>query len=441
MQYAQLSQIFGAALAAADPYQAVLNAIQLEDNRLHLGEVKYDLAEYERIVVVGAGKATARMALAIETLLGERIAAGLIVVKQGHTVPLRVIEQVEAAHPIPDQAGVEGTQRVLQMVRGAGAKTLVICLLSGGASALLVAPVAGVKLHDKQEVTALLLTAGASIAELNAVRKHLSAVKGGKLARAAQAAQVVSLILSDVIGDRLDVIASGPTVPDSSTFAEAWSVIEKYGLRERVPLRVMAYLKRGRAGEEPETVKDALDNTHNVVVAGINQALVAAQDEARQLGYAASVLSAKIQGEAHDVARLLAQTARATLAEMQAGERRCVLSGGETTVTVRGAGKGGRNQELALAFALEIEGVSGAPLLSAGTDGSDGPTDAAGAVVDGGTAARARQLGLSPEQYLAANDSYTFFQRLDAAAGMHSHVRTGPTGTNVMDLQIMLLEK
>lgn len=437
----QLKQIYAAALAAADPYQAVLNAVRLEGGQLQLDGAVYDLAAYRRIVVVGAGKATARMALAVEELLGERIAAGLIVVKEGHTAPLRLIEQAEASHPIPGKAGVEATQRVLQMVRAADAKTLVICLLSGGASALLVAPQAGVTLQDKQEVTALLLNAGATINELNAVRKHLSAVKGGRLARAAQATQMVTLILSDVIGDRLDVIASGPTVADSSTFAEAWAVIGKYALREKVPLRVMACMKRGIAGDIAETEKEAPGNVRNVIVAGIGQALATAQQQAQQLGYAVSVLSAKMHGEARDVAQLLAHTARATLAAMQAGERCCVLSGGETTVTVRGGGKGGRNQELALAFAAEIEGLAGASLLSAGTDGTDGPTDAAGAVVDGGTVARARQLGLQAEQYLADNDSYTYFQRLDAQSAVRSHLLTGPTGTNVMDLQIMLLEK
>ncbi len=436
-----LSKIFKAALAAADPYQAVLNAVQLQGNSLRVAGASYDLAAYDRILVVGAGKATARMALAIEKLLGERIAAGLIVVKTGHTVALDKIEQVEAGHPIPDQAGVAATRRVLKMLQGTDEKTLVICLLSGGASALLVASVAGITLHDKQVVTSLLLHAGASIAELNAVRKHLSAVKGGGLAQAAGAAQVLTLILSDVVGDRLDVIASGPTAPDGSTFAEAWEVIGKYELRDKVPLRVMAYLKRGIAAEEQETVKVGLNNVRNVIVAASNLALAAAQEQAQQLGYTTVVLSAKIQGEAIEIANFLAQTARSTLAKMQTGERRCLLSGGETTVTVSGEGKGGRNQELALAFALEAEGLEGVALLSAGTDGSDGPTDAAGAIVDGLTTARARKLGMAPEQYLAANDSYTFFQKLDAGLGAHNHLITGPTGTNVMDVQIMLLQK
>jgi glycerate 2-kinase len=439
-----LSGIFDAALAAADPCQAVLNAVRVDGDSLLAGGARYDLASFERIVVVGAGKATARMAQAAETLLGSRISAGLIVVKDGHTGPLKIIEQVEASHPVPNQAGIAGTQRLLQLVRDADEKTLVLCLLSGGASALLVAPVDHLTLQDKQHTTQLLLNAGASINELNAVRKHLSAVKGGGLARAAYPAQLLTLIVSDVIGDPLDVIGSGPTSADVSTYAEAAAVIEKYGLQQRLPPRVAEHLRRGRAGQQPETVKagdPCLATTRNVIVAGIRQALAAAEIKAEQLGFATVMISAELQGEARDAAAFLAQSARGELGTMQAGERRCLLSGGETTVTVRGNGMGGRNQELALAFALETEGWDGVSLLSAGTDGSDGPNDAAGAVVDGTTAARARSLDIDPAAYLGNNDSYTFFRELDAAAGTHSHFKTGPTGTNVMDIQILLLAK
>lgn len=441
MAHSQLIQLFRTALAAVDPHRAVLNAVQVKDGLLHVAGATYVLADFRRIVVVGAGKATARMAQALEAVLGDLIADGLIVVKYGHVAQLDRIEQVEAAHPLPDQAGVVATQRVLQLLQEADDKTLVICLLSGGASALLVAPVAGITLQDKQAVTSLLLRAGASIGELNAVRKHLSAVKGGRLAQALAPAQVLTLLVSDVIGDSLDVIASGPTAPDASTFAEAWAVIGKYGLRETVPLRVMAYLKRGVAAAEPETVKQELPHVRNVIVASNRLALAALEQEAKLQGFDAALLSDRIKGEAREIAHFLAQTARDELARMQPGERRCLLSGGETTVTVRGTGKGGRNQELALAFALEMEGTAGATLLSAGTDGTDGPTDAAGAIVDGDTAGRARQLGMRPEDHLANNDSYGFFQRLDAAGQTHCHVLTGPTGTNVMDLQILLLQK
>jgi hydroxypyruvate reductase len=439
-----LAEIFSAALAAADPYRAVLNAVRLEDGNLVVTGVPYDLSVYERIIVAGAGKAAARMALAVEELLGERISVGLVIVKRWHKAPLRGIEQVESSHPVPGEAGAAATQRMLGMLRTADEKTLVLCLLSGGASALLVAPAEGVTLKDKQVATAMLLNAGASIAELNAVRKHLSAVKGGRLAEAAFPAQLVALILSDVIGDRLDVIASGPTAPDASSFADAWAVIAKYGLQEQLPPRVADCLRRGMAGLVPETVKlgaPCFDRTQNVIVAGIGQALTAAAEQARRLDYVTEILGAELQGEARDAARMIARRARAELAAMRAGERRCLLWGGETTVTVRGTGKGGRNQELALAFALEVEGESGIALLSAGTDGTDGPTDAAGAMADGETAARARSAGLDPVAYLEDNDSYGFFHRLDELTGGHSHFITGPTGTNVMDIQIVLLDK
>ncbi len=439
-----LLEIFNAALAAVDPHNAVLKAARVERNQLQVAGANYDLEAFDRIIVVGAGKATARMALAIESLLGTRITAGLIIVKDGHAAPLSIIEQVEAAHPVPNEAGIAGAQRILQMVRAADEKTLVICLLSGGASALLVAPVAEVTLQDKQEATRLLLNAGASITELNAVRKHLSSVKGGRLAQAAWPAQVATLILSDVIGDPLDVIASGPTAQDNSTFADAWAVIAKYDLQEKLPPRVTGYLKRGIAGQLPETVKGddpCMDKTHNMIIAGIRQALAAAREQAVRLGFASKVISDTLQGEARDAARFLAQAARTELAGMQPGERHCLLCGGETTVTVRGTGKGGRNQELALAFALEIEDCHGVTLLSAGTDGSDGPTDAAGAMVDGRTASRARSLGIDPLRHLELNDSYAFFQQLDAVSGAHCHFKTGPTGTNVMDIQIVLLSK
>ncbi|MFZ5529531.1 MAG: HAD-IIB family hydrolase, partial [Pseudomonadota bacterium] len=434
-----LTGIFDAALAAADPYRAVLNAAKLEDGYLLVGGAAYNLAAYDRIIVVGAGKATARMALAIEDLLGARISGGLVIVKQGHTASLRCIEQTEAAHPVPDAAGMAGTQRLLEIVRAADVRTLVVCLFSGGASALLVAPADGVTLQDKQQVTALLLNAGASIAELNAVRKHLSAVKGGRLAQAAWPAQVVTLLLSDVIGDRLDVIASGPTAPDASTFADAWSVFAKYGLHEKMPALVEDYLRRGMAGQEAETAKGidpCFRTTRHAIVGGIRLALAAAEEKARQLGCATEVVSVELHGEARTAAQMLAQNARAKQAGLREGEWLCLLYGGETTVTVRGTGKGGRNQELALAFALAIERMAGITMLSAGTDGSDGPTDAAGAMVDGETVIQARQLGMEPARYLENNDSYSFFQHFDERSGGHSHFKTGPTGTNVMDIQL-----
>lgn len=439
-----LLEIFNAALAAVDPRAAVLGAVRRERGQLHMAGRTYHPDDFERIIVVGAGKASARMAQAIEALLGNKISSGLIIVKDGHTAPLSLIEQVESAHPVPAVAGVAGTRRVMELARHAGEKSLVICLLSGGASALLVSPVDGLTLRDKQETTRLLLNAGASIAELNAVRKHLSSVKGGQLAQAAYPAQLLALILSDVIGDALEVIASGPTAPDPTTFADAVAVIEKFGLAQKIPARVLDYLQSGCDGKAQETVKEnapCFARTQNVIVGSIRQALLAAQEKITRSGFGARLLTASLQGEAREAARMLAQAARAELAGMKKQERRFLISGGETTVSVRGSGAGGRNQELALAFAIEMDGVRGVSLLSAATDGTDGPTDAAGALVDGNTLALARSAGLDPLRYLDNNDSYSFFTQLDALTDAHSHFKPGPSGTNVMDMQIVYMQQ
>ena len=442
MNRQHLTDIFNAALEAVDARQAVLRAIVRAGTTLSLGTRRYDLAAYDRILVVGAGKATARMAQAAEEVLGDALAGGIIIVKQGHTGPLTRVRQVEASHPIPDDAGEGGTKAIMELLQDADDRTLVLCLLSGGGSALLVAPAQGVTLADKQTVTDLLLRAGADIGELNAVRKHLSAVKGGRLARIAHPATVITLMLSDVIGDRLDVIASGPTVPDPTTFGDALSVLEKYGLRDKVPRGVVGLFDEGLAGRLPETPKEGdpcFQSGHTVIVGSLLRALVAGRERAERLGYGTEIITAELRGEARDAARFLAEKAMRVRDGLKPSERRCLLSGGETTVRVIGGGRGGRNQELSLAFALAIEGTPDILLLSAGTDGTDGPTDAAGAVVDGGTARAARKAGIDPVRHLAYNDSYTLFARLDAATGEHSQVTTGPTGTNVMDMQIMLI--
>jgi hydroxypyruvate reductase len=442
--HAFLLEIYHAALAAVDPYQAVLASLRIEQNILHAGDAQYDLATFKRIVVVGAGKATARMALAIEGRLGERISAGLIIIKAGHHAELSHIQQRVAAHPLPNQAGVEATQEILKIAREADSETLLICLLSGGASALLVAPLEGISLDDKQMLTRELLKAGANIVELNSVRKHLSAVKGGRLLQAAYPAQVLTLILSDVIGDSPDVIASGPTVADRSTYADAISVLERYHLLHKISPRVNALLQQGKSGMIEETLKlndFFLRSTKYKIVAGNQIALQAAMAKARQLGFPVRLREAAVQGEAREAARLLATEVKNILDQMRPNDCCCYLSGGETTVTVMGAGQGGRNQELALAFALEIQGQAGITLLSAATDGGDGDNDAAGATVNGNTVAQAHQIGLEARDYLEANDAYHFFQKLDAGSGKTTHLKTGPTGTNVMDLQMILLLK
>jgi glycerate-2-kinase len=302
----------------------------------------------------------------------------------------------------------------------------------------------GITLQEKQRVTELLLKSGAAIEEINTVRKHLSRVKGGWLAETAYPAGVLTLILSDVIGNKLDVIASGPTAPDSSTYRDAAAVIEKYGLKPLLPGSVNNWIELGVKGQEAETPKSTdpcFKKTRNVIIGGIAAAVSAASTRAKELGFSCDVITTELQGEARQAARMLAKTAVESRKTLKRRERRCLLSGGETTVTVRGEGLGGRNQELALAFALEIEGVPGITLLSAGTDGIDGPTDAAGAVVDGETVKKAREAGINPAAYLERNDSYSFFRRLDLLTGGKNHFVTGSTGTNVMDMQVLCIEK
>ncbi|WP_142811403.1 glycerate kinase type-2 family protein [Tepidiphilus olei] len=436
-----LEAIFNAAIAAVNPNSVLRRALIYDGNRLALPDgSSYVLEHFDRLLVVGAGKGAAVMAQGAESVLGERITTGLVVVKYDHAVPLRRIALAEAAHPVPDAAGIDATARILQLLESADERTLVLCLLTGGASALLEHPLPGLTLNDLQETTALLLAAGANIRELNTVRKHLSAIKGGRLAVAAYPATVLTLVLSDVIGDPPEIIASGPTVADPSTYAEAWSVLERHGLQDVVPTRVAAHLRRGLRGEIPESPKPGdprLARSHTVMVGNLHEAMIAAQAEAERLGYRSTLLTETLHGDAVAAARHLAHIALEE--EKSTKERRCLLAGGETTVQVVGNGKGGRNQHLALAFALEIAGHSRISLLAAGTDGTDGPTDATGAYVDGNTIASARAQGLDPEEFLARCDAYTFFALLDERSGLSHHFRPGPTGTNVMDIDVILI--
>lgn len=439
MNSAALHKIFRAALNAADPAVAVHRFVRRDGEDFWIAGEKYILADFPRIIVIGAGKATARMAQAVEEILGDEITDGLIVVKYGHTAPLKIIRQAQAGHPMPNEDGVRATKEMLDLLASCDANTLVINLLSGGGSALLVAPVQGVTLRDKQVLTDLLLRCGASIDELNAVRKKLSAVKGGRLALRAYPATVVSLIMSDVLGDRIDVIASGPTVIDTRSVADAKAVIEKYDLTTKIPDAAIYRLASTDGLQNVENQRIS-SNVKNIIVANLSCALEAAEASANSLGYTVCRLTDCLAGEARDAAAWLASRTREVLSTLNAGARVCLLSGGETTVTVHGDGVGGRNQEFALAFAIAIDGVEGVSMLSFATDGTDGPTDAAGAMVDGATLARARTHGLDAQATLRKNDSYTFFRALDSLSGSHSHVITGPTGTNVMDLQVVLIE-
>jgi hydroxypyruvate reductase len=433
----QARAIFRAALAASDPAAAVRRHVRVIGETLVAGGRQYSLRGFERVWVVGAGKAAAAMAAALEGLLGKRIAGGLVNVKHGHMARLRRIELNECGHPLPDAAGVRGARRIAEIAEGAGRRDLILCVISGGASALLPLPVPPIRLEEKQAVTAMLLASGATIQEINAVRKHLSAIKGGQLARMAWPATVVSLLLSDVVGDRLDTIGSGPTAADQSTFADAQAVIEKYGLGARLPAAVRERILSGLRGEVEETPKAgdaALRRARNVIVGSNRLAVDAAEAKARQLGFEPLVLSTTMVGETREVARVHAAIAREVVASGRPVKRpACLISGGETTVTIRGGGLGGRNQEFALAAALELDGCAGVVVLSGGTDGTDGPTDAAGAIVDGGTVARAAELGLDAARFLEDNDSYHFFE---AAGGL---LITGPTRTNVMDVRVVLV--
>lgn len=429
--------IFKASIDAVNPYRLILESLRFDGVSLNIRDTSYLLSRFNKIIVIGVGKATAPMAQALENILGDRIGKGFIVVKYGHTSPLKKIKQLEAGHPLPDESGIKGTEEILGLLRNADEKTLVICLLSGGGSALLVSPLNGITLDEKKEANRLLLSAGARIDEINTVRKHLSKIKGGRLSEAAYPATLITLILSDVIGDRLDVIASGPTVPDGTTFKDAINVIEKYNLLDKLPVSVKRILEHGLKGEIKETPKEGnsfFKKSSVFILGNLKHALTAAKEKAVSMGYETEIITSELQGEARDVGRLLAEKAKGFKGA------RCLISGGETTVTVKGNGLGGRNQELALSFALEIEGMKGITMLSAGTDGTDGPTDAAGAIVNGETMIKARKLGLDPSAYLKDNDSYNFFKRLDSLSGERHHVVTGPTGTNVMDMQIIIME-
>ena len=435
----QALEIFQVALRAVDPVDATLRHVRREGEGLLIGERRLELRNFDKILVVGAGKADAPMAQAVESLLGERVSDGVIVVKDGHGLPLQHVKVHEASHPVPDERGLRGAEEILSLVRDAGERDLVICLISGGGSALLVAPAEGVTLKDKQSVTQLLLACGATIHEINTVRKHLSRVKGGGLAHAAHPATLVSLILSDVIGDDLDTIASGPTVPDSTTFRQALLILERYGIWDQVPGSVRMYMEKGVKGEITETPKpgDPSFQRDAWELVGTNlQALKAAREEAERLGYRTMILSGMMEGETREVAKAHAAIAKEVLSsENPITPPACVLSGGETTVTLQGNGKGGRNTEFALASAIALDGMEHVIILSGGTDGTDGPTDAAGALADGETVARARQGGLDSTDYLRRNDSYTFFETLGGL------VITGPTRTNVMDVCVMLVRR
>lgn len=429
--------IFQAGLDAVEPGAAVRRHVAVHGDELHVAGRRHDLSQVEDVFVVGMGKASAVMAAALEDLLGGRIHGGVVSTKHDHGVATRRVRVREASHPVPDESGVRAAEEITAVLARTGPRDLVFCVVSGGGSALLPAPAEGLTLADKQETTRQLLACGAAIHEINAIRKHLSRTKGGRLARLAEPSALVSLMLSDVVGDPLDAIASGPTVPDPTTYADCLRIVARYGLEGQIPAAVLRLLQAGDRGEIPETPKPgdpAFARTQTVIVGSNALALGAAADKARALGYRTLVLSSVMEGETRDVARVHAAIAKEILASGNpVGRPACVLSGGETTVTIRGAGKGGRNQEFALAAAVDIEGLDGVLLFSGATDGTDGPTDAAGAWADGTTVRRGREAGVDAAAMLRKNDSYAFFQQLGDL------LVTGPTRTNVMDLRMVMV--
>ena len=438
-----LELVYRAALAAVDPVQTVRDSLSLDGEVLRAGDRTYRLRDFRKVFLAGAGKAAVPMAAAVEQILGGRLSRGLVVVKYGHGGVLDKTRVLEAGHPEPDENGVAAASRILEFLdRNLTPRDLLLVLLSGGGSALTPCPVPGITLSDKQAATSVLLNSGATIHEINAIRKHLSRFKGGRLLRHTHGAQVVSLLLSDVVGDDLSSIASGPTAPDPTRFEDCLGILSQYGIRTAVPDPVLRVLEDGAAGgldapgETPKEDDPAFEKVQNRVVGSNILALKAAAAEARRLGFAPLILSSSIYGNTEDVAKVHVGIAREVLrSSLPVAPPCCIISGGETTVRVTGSGKGGRNQEFALWCAREMESWGDEPVLiaSIGSDGNDGPTDAAGAWATPETAPRSRSLGLDPESYLDDNDSYHFFDKLGDL------IVTGPTQTNVMDLRFILV--
>lgn len=430
-------KIFLAGVESVMPQRLITNVMSLKDNCLRIGNLNFPLETVENIYVVGAGKASAMMGEEVEKILGDCITEGHIIVKYGYSRKLKYIGVTEAGHPVPDANGFKATREIINIAGTAGCNDLVICLLSGGGSSLLSDAPEGCSPGDMIKVNDLMIKSGASISEINAVRKHLSEIKGGQLARIVYPAALVNLILSDVPGDHLDVIASGPTVPDPTTYLQALSVLDMYGLTALVPTGILSILKNGDEGKRPETPKPGdpvFERAHNILVGSNRQALEAAKNRAMEFNVNAIIIDDQLQGDVSTIAEYLVETSLKFKNDKDEVKPVCLLFGGETVVKVNGSGKGGRNQHLALLIALLLQNKPGLTFLSAGTDGNDGPTDAAGAVVDSDTISLALLKGTDPEKYLTNFDSYHFFK---SSGG---HIITGPTMTNVMDLIVVVVE-
>ncbi len=423
------------ALNAVDPKQLMTSKLSLKNSVLKVNGYSFDLKRFKNVYVIGGGKASGLMAEALEQNLGKRITIGFVNVPRGNRRKTKIIELHEASHPIPDKTGVEGTRRMLKIAKQAKKEDLIISLISGGGSSLMPLPHTGITINDMKKITDALLKCGATIDEINAVRKHISDFKGGWLAKKAYPATILNLILSDVVGDTLESIASGPTVPDSTTFSDAIKILKKYGLWNKTAASIRKVLSHGERGlivETPKASDEAFRKVYNVIIGNNRLAIQAVNEQLTSAGLNTLLLTSSLEGEARDVGFMLASTASevskvGTPISKPAG----IIAGGEATVTVTGKGLGGRNQEIALASALKINGMDGVVVASLSTDGIDGPTDAAGAIVDGKTVARAAEMNLDSEAFLAENDSYNFFSKL------HDLIFTGSTGTNVNDISVI----
>lgn len=430
-------KIFLAAIESVLPEKLISGVMRLRNGSMEIGEMIFPLETVENIYVIGAGKASALMGAEVEKILGYHITEGHIVVKYGHSCKLKYTEVTEAGHPIPDANGYTATGKILSIAEKAGSNDIILCLLSGGGSALLPDIPECCTFEDMIAVNDLLVSCGAAISEINAVRKHLSVIKGGQLARVVYPATLVNLILSDVPGDQLDAIASGPTVPDPTTYLQALTVLDTYNLTRVVPHGVLIYLQEGAAGLRRETPKPgdlAFEKTFNMLIGSNKTALEAAKDKAFELNINAVIFDTQLQGDTASVAEYLVETAIRFKNEPNEIKPVCLLFGGETTVKVNKKGKGGRNQHLALLCAVLLKDHQGITILASGTDGNDGPTDAAGGVVDSDSYYAATSRGMHPEIFLENFDSYHFFKKTGG------HIITGPTKTNVMDLIVVIVE-
>jgi glycerate 2-kinase len=436
---ALILQCLERAVNAVEPKQLVKDKLKLKNNHLQVEGYTFDMGKFKHVYVIGGGKAGGKMAQAIEEILGKHITCGVVNIPYGSRQRTNVVDLNEVSHPVPDEAGVQGTFRIMALAERAEKNDLVICLISGGGSSLMPLPREGISLMDKQELTNMLFKSGAAITEINAVRKHLSAFKGGWLAKKAYPATVLNLILSDVMGDQLDSIASGPTVPDISTFDDAAKILKKYDLWLNAPISVRNILSEGARGllqETPKVGDVVFDNVHNVVIGNNQTACLAAVDCLCSKGLNTLLLADVLEGEAREAGKALAKYVSGVfVCNSPISEPLGIVVGGETTVTVTGKGQGGRNQELVLSAVLNLKELGEFVIASFNTDGLDGPTDAAGAIVDFNTLKRAKKLGLDPEKYLADNDSYSFFSKLGDL------ICTGATGTNVNDILVIVALK